>query len=171
MSGCGPARGSDEGLGDALDAKMSRASLRLGARWFARRQRPELEGGPDGDRSRVHRAQITFDALDTETGEVMRGGSMPRRRPSRSRRSDSPAGARERRGRDRGSQWRADLRGDGLHRRGRKRSSRSTSLRTPRGSSPTAPVGGRGVRASNGTPPALASARQSHCSCRQSSFP
>jgi hypothetical protein len=34
---------------------------------------PELERRPRGDRARVdvHRAQITFDALDTETGEVM----------------------------------------------------------------------------------------------------
>ena len=29
----------------------------------------------------VHRAQITFDALDTETGEVTRGSRDPRRRP------------------------------------------------------------------------------------------
>ena len=36
---------------------------------------PELEGGPHGDRSRadVHRRQITFDALDTQTGEATRG--------------------------------------------------------------------------------------------------
>jgi transposase len=36
---------------------------------------PERGGGPDGDRSRVdvHRRQITFDALDSETGEVSRG--------------------------------------------------------------------------------------------------
>ena len=36
---------------------------------------PEREGGPDGDRSwfDLPRRQITFDALDTETGEVKRG--------------------------------------------------------------------------------------------------
>ena len=28
----------------------------------------------------VHRAQITFDALDTDSGEVMRAGSLRRRR-------------------------------------------------------------------------------------------
>jgi transposase len=54
---------------------MNRASFgsaRDGSRGW---QLPELGGGPDGDRSRVyvHRRQITFDALDTETGEVTRG--------------------------------------------------------------------------------------------------
>src|SRR5215207_3578905 len=41
------------------------------ATWHCR----SFRGGPDGDRSRVdvHRAQITFDAMDTDTGEVSRG--------------------------------------------------------------------------------------------------
>ena len=38
----------------------------------------------------VHRAQITFDALDRETGEVSGAASGPRRRPSASGRSGSP---------------------------------------------------------------------------------
>src|SRR5215218_9859852 len=55
---------------------MNRASSGSARDRFAQVARlPEREGGPDGDRScfDVHRRQITFDALDIETGEVKRG--------------------------------------------------------------------------------------------------
>src|SRR6266566_9965525 len=54
---------------------MNRASLGS-ARDTRAKRLPELEGGPEMTIVAgfdVHRRQITFDALDTETGELMRG--------------------------------------------------------------------------------------------------
>ena len=55
---------------------MNRASLGSARDTRAKWQLPELEGGPEMTIVAgfdVHRRQITFDALDTDTGELMRG--------------------------------------------------------------------------------------------------
>ena len=55
---------------------MNRASLGSARDTRAKWQLPELEGGPEMTIVAgfdVHRRQITFDALDTETGELTRG--------------------------------------------------------------------------------------------------
>ena len=41
----------------------------------------------------VHRAQITFDALNTETGEVLRGPRCASRLPWENRRRPFPSGS------------------------------------------------------------------------------
>src|SRR5438477_1735234 len=55
---------------------MNRASLGSARDTRAKWQLPELEGGPEMTIVAgfdVHRRQITFDALDTDTGELIRG--------------------------------------------------------------------------------------------------
>jgi hypothetical protein len=55
---------------------MNRGLPRLSARHSREMAMPELEGGPEMTVVAgfdVHRRQITFDALDTDTGELMRG--------------------------------------------------------------------------------------------------